>query len=93
MATGYEDYVVFMYTQPAVALQRCQLHLVGLMQLQGARVGADWVTYDPSTIEQAIERARKDLAQLNGVVLNVGAPRAIMTRRVDPGPAVGLAGN
>jgi hypothetical protein len=89
MASGYEDYVVYMFSNPSLALQRCQQHLVALMSQQGARVGADWVTYDPSTLDKAIEQARKDLMYLNGVVNNVGAPRAMPTRRVDPGPNVG----
>jgi hypothetical protein len=91
MATGFEDYVIYLWSNPPLALDRVRQHLIALMGQQGARVGADWVTYDPSTLEKAIETARKDLMSLEGRVNNVGAPRAIMTRRVDPGPSVGLS--
>jgi hypothetical protein len=91
MATGYDDYIVYMYSNPPLALERCQQHIVALMQQEGPRVGSDWVTHDSSVLDKVIARARKDLAMLNGVVLGVGAPRAIMTRRVDPGPSVGLS--
>lgn len=90
MATGYEDYVVHMYTNPRLALDRCSQHLVKLMEKQGARTGADWVTYDPSTLDKAIEQARKDQLYLSNVVMQVGVPRAIPTRRFDPGPVVGF---
>lgn len=90
MATGYEDYVKYLYTQPALALARCNEHLIALMQQQGARTGADWVTYDPSTLDKAIEQARKDMAYLNTVVNQIGVPRAMPTRRFDPGPVIGF---
>lgn len=90
MATGFEDYIIHMYTQPSLALERCQQHLVALMGMQGPMVGADWSTYNPQSIDAAIAQVRKDLAYLQGVVYGIGAPRAIMTRRVDPGPTVGL---
>jgi len=85
MATGYESYVTLMYSQPAVALQNAQLHLQALMELQGARVGSDGTTYDPSTIEAAINSVRRDIQWLAGRALKVGQPRFTPTRRVDPG--------
>lgn len=91
MGTGYEDYVLYMYSNNALALARCGQHLIGLMAQQGVRTGADWVTYDPSTLEATIAQVRKDWNYLNGVVYNIGAPRAIPTRRLDPGPNVGLS--
>jgi hypothetical protein len=89
MATGYEDYFVYMYINNPLALQRCQAHVVALMEQQGVRTGADWVTFDPSTLEAAIAQARKDFQLLMGLVNGVGQPRAIVTRRLDPGPTVG----
>lgn len=89
MATGFEDYVIYLYTNPSLALARVQSHLIALMEQQGVRTGADWVTYDPSTLEAAIAQARKDMLYLNGVLNGIGQPRAIPTRRFDPGPNVG----
>lgn len=91
VATGYEDYVIYLYSAPSTALARCQQHLVLLMGQQGVRSTADGVLYDPATLEAAIAQVRKDLMYLQGVVNGIGAPRAIPTRRVDPGPNVGVS--
>ena len=89
MATGYEDYVVLQFTQPAAALNRCLLHLVELKKLQGVRTASDGVTYDPATLEAAIAGAERDAFRLAQTVNGVGRPRFVPTRRQDPGPLIG----
>jgi hypothetical protein len=94
MATGYEDYILYMYTNQSLALSRLGNHLIGLMEMQSsARTGADWVTYDPSTLDKPIATAMQHWNYLNGVLYGIGQPRAIPTRRYDPGPSVGLGNN
>lgn len=90
MATGYEDYVRYIWTNAPLALERAQEHEIALMAMaSGARTSADGVLYDPGTIEPMLDRVRKDINRLAGMVHGVGKPRFQPTRRVDPGPVVG----
>ena len=90
MPSGYEDYVVYKFTNPDVALQRAQAHLTFLhQQMTTGRVAADGVSYDPSTIGPVIDRVEKDIVYLVGRVHGIGKPRMIPTRRADPWPVPG----
>jgi hypothetical protein len=92
MATGFEDYIVYFVTQPALALQRCQQHLMALMEMTGVKTLSDTVGYDPATLEQAIARCERHLISLQMRVNGFAQPRLMPTRRYDPGPNVGISG-
>jgi hypothetical protein len=85
MATGYENYVSLMWTNPAAALSQAQLHLQKLMEQQGPRVGSDGAMYDPAALEAAIALTERHIQSLAARVHGIGRPRLIPTRRVDPG--------
>lgn len=90
MATGYEDYVRYIFTNPNTALARAIEHEIGLNEMaSGARTSADGVSYDPATLAPMLDRVRKDINRLAGMVHGVGKPRMQPTRRMDPGPNVG----
>lgn len=91
MATGYEDYVRYQFTNPALALERAQEHEIALTEMaSGARTSADGVLYDPAVIAPMLDRVRKDINRFAGMVMGVGKPRFQPTRRQDPGPMVGI---
>lgn len=90
MATGYEDYVTYQYTSPALALDRAQLHLMKLMEMQGPSTGADWTTYNPMTLDSAIASVRKDIERLAAQGYGIGKPRLVPTVRSDPLPIGGM---
>jgi hypothetical protein len=91
MPTGYEDYVRYQWTNPRLALARAMEHEIGLSEMaSGARTQADGVLYDPATLAPLMDRVRVDIQRLVGVVHGIGKPRMQPTRRIDPGPNVGV---
>lgn len=93
MSTGYTDYFQYFYTNPQLSLQRAYAHLQALFDMQGPRTAADGVQYDPEVVEAAIIRTERHIKDLNQRLNGVGMPRLIPTRRVDPGPNVGISGS
>ena len=92
MATGFEDYILTFWSNPVQALPRCQMHLMALLQQQGTRTSADGVLFDPTTLDAAIKRAMDDFKSLEQRLNGVGQMSFMPTRRVDPGPVVGVMG-
>lgn len=99
MATGYEDWIRYRTSEPALALSRLQMHVQTLMEMQaGAKTQADGVLYDPETINNMLRTdgmLMKELNRLEAVVNRVGMVRFQPTRRVDGGtvapPNTGVA--
>jgi len=87
--TGYEDWVRYRVTDPALALDRLQLHVQGLSEiLSGGRVQADGVVDDPALLMAMLAPGSfltRELNRLSGVVHRVGLPMLQPTRRVDGG--------
>jgi hypothetical protein len=89
VATGYEDWIRYRTSDPALALDRLSLHVVGLQEIvSGAKTMADGVLYDPQVIMQMLDPKgfiMRELNRLEGVVNRVGIARMQPTRRVDGG--------
>ena len=89
MATGYEDWIRYRVSQPALALSRIYMHMQILQEMaSGARTMADGVAYDPQPLMMLLEPngfLMREANRLEQVVNKVGIPRFIVTRRVDGG--------
>lgn len=83
MATGSEDYVLTMTSDPTGSLTKARTHLMELMKLQGVRTSDTGVSYDPSTLETAIQATRDDIATLERAVNRRGLPYTVPMYRVD----------
>jgi len=87
--TGYEHYIRYRTTNPALALELLYMHIQGLSEMaSGARTMADGVAYDPQTLVQMLDPkgfVMREMNRLEGVVNKVGIPRMQPTRRVDGG--------
>ena len=82
MATGFEDYVTLMTSSPATALSRARSHCAELMKLQGVRTNDMGVSYDPSTLKDAIDQTRADILTLEQAANLRGLPFCQPFRRV-----------
>lgn len=89
MATGYEDWVRYRVSDPALALSRLYMHVQILQEFaSGARTQADGVAYDPQPIALQLSTngfLMREMNRLEGVVNGVGVPRLQPTRRTDGG--------
>jgi hypothetical protein len=83
MATGFESYVTLMDTDPTTALSQARQHLAALMAKQGARVGDAGASYDPSTLQTAIDTVREDIQTLRAQTVGIGVPQFVPCRRAD----------